>query len=201
METAGAPSVARPWKFGRSRKAGRSRRWRGFSLFGVLLGLAVAGVVIVGSVALYNQTQEAAGRSEALTLLSQLKGAVERTYAGRPNYGAAGTDLIPTIDRRGGIPSNARVMNGTDVEIWHPFDAQVNIEAQVGEYTIEFEDLDDEICAALADVYVGQTRARTGLVSIQFNGGTANGAPVTVAQVTTGCNAGASDNDITFRFG
>ena len=200
METAGAPSVARPWKFGRSRIAGRSRRWRGFSLFGVLLGLAVAGVVIVGAVALYNQTQEAAGRSEALTLLSQLKGAVERTYAGRPNYGAAGTDLIPTIDRRGGIPSNARVDNAGTVEIWHPFDAQVNVEAQVGEYTIEFEDLDDEICAALADVYVGQTRARTGLVSIDFNG-TVEDAPVEVADVTTGCNAGAGDNDITFRFG
>ena len=181
---------------------GRSRRWRGFSLFGVLLGLAVAGVVIVGAVALYNQTQESAGRSEILTLLSQLKGGVERTFAGRPNYGAAGTDLIPTIDRRGVIPDNARVVNASNVvEIWHPFDAQVNIEAQRGEYEIEFEDLDNEICAALADVYVGQTRARTGLVSIQFNTATAVAAPVTVANVTTGCNAGAGANDITFRFG
>lgn len=180
---------------------GRSRRWRGFSLFGVLLGLAVAGVVIVGAVALYNQTQESAGRSEILTLLSQLKGAVERTFAGRPNYGAAGTDLIPTIDRRGGIPDNARVVNGSDIEIWHPFDAQVNIEAQRGEYEIEFEDLDNEICAALADVYVGQTRARTGLVSIQFGTATALAAPVTVAQVTAGCAGGASGNDVTFRFG
>ena len=200
METAGAASVGRPWKFGRSRKAARSRRWRGFSLFGVLLGLAVAGVVIVGSVALYNQTQEAAGRSEALTLLSQLKGAVERTYAGRPNYGAAGTDLIPTIDRRGGIPSNARVDNAGTVEIWHPFDGQVIIRSRGGQYTIQFLGLDNEICAALADVYVGQTRARTGLVLIQFNN-RQNRSPVTVEQVTAGCNAGAGDNDIRFRFG
>ena len=195
-----------------ARGLGRSRRWRGFSLFGVLLGLAVAGVVIVGAVALYNQTQEAAGRSEILTLLSQLKGSVERIYAGRPTYGASGTNLIPTIDTRGGIPDNARISTSTTtgsgasavttstVSIQHPFDGAVNIVAQGGEYEIEFEDLDNEVCATLADVYVGQTRARTGLVSIDFSG-TTNASPVTVAQVTSGCNQGASANDITFRFG
>ena len=180
----------------------RSRRWRGFSLFGVLLALAVVGVVTVGAVALYNQTQESAGRSEILTLLSQLKGAVERTFAGRPNYGVANADLIPTIDRRGGIPDNARVLtSGNAVQIWHPFNAQVNVKAQVGEYEIEFLDLDNEICAALADTYVGQTRARTGLVSIKFGTSSATPAPVTVANVTAGCAGGAGNNDIVFRFG
>lgn len=179
----------------------RSRRWRGFSLFGVLLGLAVGGAVIVGAVSLYNTTQESAGRTEIVTLLSQLKAGVERTFAGRPSYGAAGTDLIATIDRRGGIPDNARVVaGGGAVSIRHPFNGTVEIEAQVGEYTIQFNDLDNEICAALADVYVGQTRARTGLVSISF-GATATAAPITVAAVTAGCDAGASANDVTFRFG
>ena len=176
-----------------------SRGWRGFSLFGVLLGLAVAGVVIVGAVALYNQTQEAAGRSEILTLLSQLKGAVERTYAGRPSYGTA--SLISTIDKRGGIPDNARVDTAGTISIRHPFNNTVEITGATGQYTIKFNDLDDEICAALADVYVGQTRARTGLVSIKFNTSTATAAPVTIANVTSGCNGGAADNDIVFTFG
>lgn len=178
----------------------RSRRWRGFSLFGVLLGLAVGGAVIVGAVSLYNTTQESAGRTEIVTLLSQLKAGVERTFAGRPSYGASGTSLIATIDRRGAIPDNARVVASGVTSIRHPFDGTVEIEAEVGEYTITFNDLDDEICAALADVYVGQTRARTGLVSIAF-GSTTEAAPITVADVTSGCAAGAGANDVTFRFG
>ena len=194
-----------------SRGFSRSRRWRGFSLFGVLLGLAVAGVVIVGAVALYNQTQESAGRSEILTLLSQLKGAVERTYAGRPSYGTG--SLIDTIDRRGGIPDNARVstttttgtgasaVTTTTVSIMHPFNDAVTVTGQGGQYEIAFANLDNEVCATLADVYVGQTRARTGLVSIKFGSATATAAPVSVAQVTSGCSGGAGGNTVTFRFG
>jgi len=181
------------------RGVSRSRRWRGFSLFGVLLGLAVGGAVIVGAVSLYNTTQESAGRSEIVTLLSQLKAGVERTFAGRPSYGTG--SLIATIDKRGGIPDNARVVgSGGVVTIQHPFNAGVTITGAGGRYSIAFADLDDEICAALADVYVGQTRARTGLVSIGF-GTTTRAAPVTVAQVTAGCAAGASANDVTFTFG
>ena len=176
----------------------RSRRWRGFSLFGVLLGLAVGGAVIVGAVSLYNTTQESAGRSEIVTLLSQLKAGVERTYAGRPSYGTG--SLIATLDRRGGIPDSARVVRGGTVSIRHPFNDTVEITGATGQYTIKFNNLDDEICAALADVYVGQTRARTGLVSIQF-GSTTRTAPVTVNQVTNGCDDGAANNDVTFTFG
>ena len=184
-----------------SRGFARSRLWRGFSLFGVLLGLAVAGVVIVGAVALYNQAQEAAGRSEIVTLLSQLKGAVERTYAGRPTYGTG--SLGATIDKRGGIPDNARVAkaDGTLDSIRHPFNDTVVITGATGQYTILFNDLDNEICAALADVYVGQTRARTGLVSIKFGTTAAKVSPVTIANVTSGCNAGAAKNDLMFTFG
>jgi len=179
------------------RRAG-SRRWRGFSLFGVLLGLAVAGVVVVGAVALYNQTQEAAGRSEILTLLSQLKGGVERVYAGQPNYGTG--SLIATLDRRAAIPDSARVVTAGKVTIEHPFDATVEITGSGGQYTIKFNDLDDEVCATLADTYVNQTRARTGLVSIDFSGSEEE-APITVAEVTAGCAEGAAANDVTFTFG
>ena len=50
----------------------RARRFRrGFSLFGVLLGLGLAAVVIVGAVGTYNAAREAANRSETLVLLNR----------------------------------------------------------------------------------------------------------------------------------
>ena len=88
----------------------RQRRYRrGFSLFGVLLGLTLAAVAIVGAVSLYNAARESANRSQALTLLNQLRANVESVYAGAPSYGKD-TDLIATVDRRGGIPDSARLV-------------------------------------------------------------------------------------------
>ena len=82
-----------------------ARRWRrGFSLFGVLLGLGLAAVVIVGAVGTYNAARESANRSAALTLLSQLRANVEAAWAGAPSYGN-NADLVAAIDRRGGIPA------------------------------------------------------------------------------------------------
>ena len=105
----------------------RQRRWRrGFSLFGVLLGLTLAAVAIVGAVSLYNAARESANRSEALTLLNRLRANVESVYAGAPSYGN-GTDLIATIDRRGGIPDSARMVSGSTVQIRHPFGGLVTV--------------------------------------------------------------------------
>ena len=85
------------------RRLRRKRYRRGFSLFGVLLGLTLAAVAIVGAVSLYNAARESANRSEALTLLNRLRANVESVYAGAPSYGN-NADLIATIDRRGRHP-------------------------------------------------------------------------------------------------
>ena len=105
----------------------RQRRWRrGFSLFGVLLALTLAAVTIVGAVSLYNAARESGNRSEALTLLNQLRANVESVYAGAPSYGN-NTDLIATLDRRGGIPDGARLASGNTVQIRHPFGGLVSV--------------------------------------------------------------------------
>ena len=175
----------------------------GFSLFGVLLGLTLAAVAIVGAVGLYNAARESANRSEALTLLNRLRANVESVYAGAPSYGT-NADLIATIDRRGGIPDSARMVSGSTVQIHHPFGGLVSVTGGPGgaanQFRIVFNDVDDEVCAALGDAYAGRTRARAGIVSITVNG-TALASPVTVAQVTANCDDGAGANDIGFTFG
>ena len=182
----------------------RQKRWRrGFSLFGVLLGLTLAAVAIVGAVSLYNAARESANRSEALTLLNRLRANVESVYAGAPSYGN-NANLVATVDRRGGIPDSARVMNRNRVQIRHPFGGRVTITGGPGgatnQFLIVFNDVDDEVCAAMGDAYAGRSRARAGIVSITVNG-TVLASPVTVAQVTANCDDGAGANDIGFTFG
>ena len=182
----------------------RRRRYRrGFSLFGVLLALTLAAVAIVGAVSLYNAARESANRSQALALLNQLRANVESVYAGAPSYGSD-SDLVATIDRRGGIPDSARVVSGSAVKIRHPFGGLVTVTGGPGgatnQFRIVFKDVDDEVCAALGDAYAGRSRARAGIVSLTVNS-TVLTSPVTVAQVTANCDDGAGANDIGFTFG
>ena len=188
---------------GTAGRYGRRGRQRGFSLFGVLLGLTLAAVVVVGTVGLYNSARESANRAQALALLNELRANVETIYAGAPSYGND-TALVATVDRRGGIPDSARTAAGGAVEIRHPFGGLVTITGGPGGETnrlrIDFEDVDDEVCAALGDAYAGRTRARAGIVSMTVNGAVLD-APVTVAQITNGCDDGAGANTIGFTFG
>ena len=186
-------------------KCYRARRFRrGFSLFGVLLGLGLAAVVIVGAVGTYNAAREAANRSEALVLLNRIRANIEAAFAGAPSYGN-NADLVAALDRRGGIPDSARTI-GKDkkVEIRHPFGGLVTVTGGPGGITnrfrIQFADVDNEICAALGDAYAGRSRARAGVISITINAAALT-SPVTAAQITTGCDDGDGANDIGFIFG
>ena len=186
--------------------AGRyaARRYRrGFSLFGVLLGLGLAAVVIVGAVGTYNAARESANRTAALTLLSQLRANVEAAYAGAPSYGN-NANLVAALDRRGGIPGGARVVVGKTVTIRHPFGGAVTVTGGPGGVTnrfqIVFNDVDDAICASLGDAFAGRSRARAGLISMTISGKTL-ASPVTPAQITANCDDGDAANDIGFIFG
>ena len=157
----GTKGIGERWNAGAGRRGRAAGRWRqlrrrryrrGFSLFGVLLGLTLAAVAIVGAVSLYNAARESANRSQALTLLNQLRANVESVFAGAASYGND-TDLIATVDRRGGIPDSARVVANKKVQIRHPFGGVVTITGGPGgaanQFRIVFKDVDDEVCAAL----------------------------------------------------
>ena len=183
----------------------RARRFRrGFSLFGVLLGLGLAAVVIVGAVGTYNAAREAANRSEALVLLNRVRANIETAFAGAPSYGN-NADLVAALDRRGGIPDSARTIGkGKKAEIRHPFGGLVTVTGGPGgisnRFRIQFADVDNEICASLGDAYAGRSRARAGVISITINGAALT-SPVTAAQITAACDDGDGANDIGFIFG
>ena len=181
---------------------------RGITIFQVMLGMLVAGVAVVGAIEFFQTAEENRKRNDAGLLLQTLRANVQRIWAGDPNYGTADdTDLVPTLIARGGVPDKALV--GTAIQ--HGFGGAVTV---VGNpdgdgatlFKITFEDLEQEVCGSLADTYVGRTRARTGIVQIDFggDGGGEEDAPVTRAEVTSGCDvdAGADESvDLGFVFG
>lgn len=181
---------------------------RGITIFQVMLGMLVAGVAVVGSIEFFQTADENRKRNEAALLLQTLRANVQKIWAGDPNYGTADdTDLVPTLIARGGVPDKALV----GATIQHVFGGAVTI---VGNpdgdgttlFKITFEDLEEEVCGTLADTYVGRTRARTGIVQIDFggDGGGEEDAPVTRAEVTAGCDVDADADetvDLGFVFG
>ena len=178
------------------------RRLRGMTIWQVMLGVMLAGIAALTAVDLYQSGQEANNRSESVLLLQRLRVGVERTYSGDPSYGsAANTDLVPVLAARGLIPDSALVKSGSNTKIRHPFGGDVEVAGYIGteptHFKITFKDIEKELCAALSDGYVNRTRARSGIVSIDFDG-TSKSSPVTRKSVTDNCD---DDMDLGFVFG
>lgn len=181
------------------------RRLRGMTIWQVMLGVVLSGIAALTAVDLYQSGQEANNRNESVLLLQRLRVGIERTYSGDPSYGTADTNLVPVLAARGLIPDSALVTttsgSTTTTTIRHPFGGAVtvlgHVDSEPTHFKVTFEDIETEVCAALADGYVGRTRARSGIVKIDFDG-TEEDAPVTRAEVTTNC---ADDMDLGFVFG
>ena len=178
------------------------RRMRGITIWQVMLGVMLAGIAALTAVDLYQSGQEANNRNESVLLLQRLRVGVERTYSGDPSYGSsADTDLVPILAARGLIPDSALVGTTSAPKIRHPFGGDVEVEGYIGteptHFKITFKDIEKELCAALSDGYVGRTRARSGIVQIDFDG-TGKDSPVTRSDVTTNCS---DDMDLGFVFG
>lgn len=187
-------------------RASKRRRTAGFSIFGVLLGGIIAAAAMIWIVDVYQSAREDQNKDEAIALLQRLRGNIEKIYAGSPSYGTAQTNLVPILAARGLIPDNAMVGAGNAATIRHGFGGAVTILGNPGgtvptQFRVTFAAVEGEVCAALADVFVGRTRARTGIVSIIFNATTV-AAPVTRAVVTTNCNAfPTAGAGLSFQFG
>ena len=169
------------------------RREGGFSLFGVLLGLGLAAVVIVGSVGLYNKSREATNRSETLSLVTQLRANVESVFLNYPSYGTG--SLIPALEARDLIPDKARK---SATEIVHPYGGTVTITGVTDNFTMAFATLDLGACVSLGDAYAGRSTGRAGLIALNIDGNVM-ALPATGATVVAACD-NDSVNTVTFTF-
>jgi len=207
----------------RTRLARELRTRRGATMLEYILYLGLAGVLLAGVVVLYTQNAERQKRLAAITLVNNMRGGVERIFAGAASYDGL---TVALLDNRGVIPDTARV---SPTVANHPFGDVINVFVDLVNnrtYWIALNDLDNESCADIAGAYIGKTRARAGimnaLVVADAAGATALAAPTagvagaaanrmstlgtvtvpyTAANVAARCDTGAGGNDLYFQFG
>ena len=167
------------------------------NLFG--LGLIAIGIVVILTLGLYGRSiyQE----QRASLLLTQLVQAVTSTYQSTRDYGTG--SLLGTLDGFGRLPEEFVVRSGGTVTLEHPWGGQVIVNGGPGgetnQFRIRFNNLDDDICAAVGERSAGKSRGRTGLDQVRING-TVMTLPYSVADVATQCNAGDGNNWIAWDY-
>ena len=181
-------------------RGSRRRAAAGLSIFGVLLGGVLAAAAMIFVIDVFQSAREDQRRSDAVALLQRIRANVEKVHAGNPAYGTA--SLVPTLSLRGMIPENALkavgAVGGTDDTIEHMFGGAVNVVGATRQFTITFVAVEADVCAALADGFVGRSRSRSGLAKI--NRGSDYNSPLTRANVQTACTY-TGTSDVAFTFG
>lgn len=174
------------------------------NLPGLLMAIGIGAAIVVGIITMANTALEKSRVTDLITLVAQLRQGTVQAFAGTPQYGTAGTDLVPALDARAVIPDSARVMDGTDPDIWHPFGAEiaVAVDTDVTQFDITINDLPQAACTRLGDSLIGQTTARAGLVSVSVNAVVHNvrtSGAVPATHFTTNCQS-AAETDVILTY-
>ena len=222
--TTGAWAAAgsrRKARLGRRLRAGSSR---GATIAELILWTVGAGLVVAFAVGGYNIVTSQLAQMDASRGLTTLRAKIESVFAGQANY----TGLtVSMLNARGAIPdewleettsaANKNCSGGTHstgnlscVSVKHPFDGEVTIVPDGGRFWIGFEKLDDENCSYMLDMYVGRTRARSGLAAAHVGSAAVSGGkpatpginvPYQMSAVETNCDNGDDGNFVYFQFG
>ena len=175
-----------------------------------LWALAVVAAVVVVVISFGLLAQANLREARATGLVTQLVQAVTTTYQHTRNYGN-NANLIPTLSSFQRLPEDfvIRTTTGsgpsatTTVTVEHPFGGAVTIiggpAGNTNRFEIAFDDLDDSVCAALAEKSAGKSRGRSGLVEVQINN-SALALPYTVDQVAGECDDGNAANEVAWIY-
>ncbi len=183
------------------------RAYRGLTLFGALLGLAIGAFAMITIVGVYQNAQDRMKRTATLELITHLRTAVMTIHATTGDYG---TDpLNGLLEIRGLIPDSAKKTKTTGSgktatktpEIYHPYDGTVDVTGNNRNFKIKLNDLDQEVCASIIDAYVGRATSRSGLKALQgTSGGQKKGTDINNALAATACTGNDDANHVTLTF-
>ena len=185
------------------------KKRRGISIFGVILGVAVAAVVALGLVSAYQGVVTNTRTQAVLTTLSTMETAVRRNYANLPQFGG---NLVEGLV--GVVPTSAIQGTGTGREIVTPWGSRIHagggetvgqLNASTGSasnnrFYISVLGLPEAACEAIASAYLNRADVEDIYVkedSTAFAAGDAvSDNPVTAAgTIQTECDGGNVNDD------
>ena len=210
-ETAAAGTPAGP-RGGTERAGGRMpvprRSRRGISIFGVVLGVAVAAVVTLGLVSAYQGVVTSTRTQAVQNTLITMEAAIRRSFANRPQFEAGGALQGISVSA---VPSNAIQGTGASRVIVTPWGSNVTTGAGTtigtdaasnNRFWILVSDVPEAACEAIGAAFLD----RPDVVGVDADGTWASmtssvaQAHDTVAEINTSCDGGDDDDvGIVFR--
>ena len=176
---------------------------RGLNILDSLWGVALIGVgallVVGGGYEAWQWWKEFRGGY----LQSRLVQVTAATYRSTRNYGSG--SLLPSLDTFKRLPEAFVVRNSSGVfqRVEHPWGGAVAVNGSPGgstnQFRVRFNDIDDDVCAGMAELTAAKTRSKSGLAAVRING-TALSMPYTVAQAAGACNAGDGNNWVAWDY-
>lgn len=164
----------------------------GFTLLELLLVVGVGAILLLAGIGTFQLVSQGNNVNEASRLLATIKSGVQGLYQGQTTYGTSGTSLDTILVNAGVFPPNA--LDGTTPIT--PWNTNIDIVAEVANFTIEFNDLPQEACIQM---FTNAISTDTDFVQVIVTGGTASAAP-TLAEANTDCSATATSNDVVWTF-
>ena len=185
----------------RARRALRPRR--GLNILDSLWGVALIGVgallVVGGGYEAWQWWKEFRGGY----LQSRMVQVTAATFRSTRNYGTG--SLLVTLDKFKRLPEAFVIRNGAGViqRVEHPWGGTVAVTgsppAATNQFRIQFNALDADVCAGMAELTAAKTRSKSGLAQVLVNS-TALAMPYTVATAAVACNAGDGANSVAWDY-
>ena len=164
---------------------GQKKKQAGATLMEIIAYLAIAGVVVVGAVALFGSASASERATAMQRDISALQAATRSLYAGQGGYGAGSINQVLVSAKK--IPSTLNV-TGTN-KINHRDNGEFTITGANQTFTIAVTKVAKEICIPLLTNASGWGKVKVGTAA------DITAFPITPTQAETSCQA---DNTVTF---
>ena len=174
------------------------KKEQGFSLLELLLVVGVGALLLLAGIGTYQLVTSGSTSNEAIRLIATVKQQTQRAFQGQQTYGAAGTDLVPTLIAMQAFPSG--VVNPAGTAAVDPWGGNMAIQAAGAggaNFSIGFTAVPTSACIQIGTAF---TENDTDFVSLVVGGTTFNvGNPIATATLTTACS-GAANVAMTWTF-